>query len=119
LTMIESKERKTVFLREAIRVIGLEEAQVVNERFEDTATNREPSNAADWVTVRAVKVDSGLFETAAQLLSSSGHLLLFRPAHSMTADPPGFTRVDTVKLTDSPPTYLCSYRRVFHVEQSR
>ena len=35
--MIESKTRKAAFLREAIRVVGLADATVVNERFETVA----------------------------------------------------------------------------------
>jgi hypothetical protein len=66
-----------------------------------------------------VKTDSLLFETAGQMLKEGGRLLLFRPAHSPSADPPGFERVNTVPLIDSPPSFLSIYRRVFHVEQSR
>lgn len=110
LTMIESKARKTAFLREAIRVIGLEGATAVNERFQETAARPEHSEVADWVTVRAVKADSELFATASQLLRRTGRLLLFRPAHSVSPDPPGFKRVDTVLLTDALPSYLSIYR---------
>ena len=34
LTMIESKERKSMFLREAIRTLGLADSSVENDRFE-------------------------------------------------------------------------------------
>ena len=37
--MIESKERKSAFLREAIRVLGLTSATVRTERFEIVATH--------------------------------------------------------------------------------
>jgi 16S rRNA G527 N7-methylase RsmG len=117
--MIESKSRKAAFLREAVRVVGLKNASVVNERFEDVAQTVGHTNAASFVTVRAVKADATLFETAAQLLADGGRLLLFRPAHDPSPDPTGFVRISTVKLTDSPAAFLSSYRRVFHVEQSR
>ena len=119
LTMIESKTRKAAFLREAIRVVGLSSAIVVNERFEDVAQTAEYANAADFVTVRAVKADAALFETVGHLLKGTGRLLLFRPGHDPSPDPPGFARVSTVQLTDAPQAFLCSYRRVFHVEQRR
>ena len=119
LTMIESKTRKAAFLREAVRVVGLPTANVVNERFEDVAQQANYSNGADFVTVRGVKVDATLFETAGQMLNETGRLFLFRPGHDPSPDPPGFARVSTVQLTDAPQAFLCSYRRVFHVEQRR
>ena len=39
LTMIESKERKAAFLREAMRMLGLMDAHVMNARFEDAAAD--------------------------------------------------------------------------------
>ena len=64
LTMIESKERKSAFLREAIRALGLADASVETERFEVAAARPEFSGTGDIVTVRAVKADAELFETA-------------------------------------------------------
>jgi 16S rRNA (guanine527-N7)-methyltransferase len=119
LTMIESKERKAAFLREAIRTVGLAETTVLNERFEEMAETPGNSGVADLVTVRAVKADPALFTTAGLLLSAQGRLLLFRPGHAASADPRGFARVSTVLLTDAPASYLSSYKRVFHVEQTR
>ena len=117
LTMIESKERKSAFLRESIRALGLVDATVETERFEIASDKAEHRRSADVVTVRAVKANSLLFETAGQMLNEGGRLLLFRSAHSASADPPGFERVNTVPLIDSPPSFLSIYRRVFHVEQ--
>ncbi len=117
LTMIESKTRKAAFLREAVRTIALSDTTVLTERFEDVAL--ENAGAGQLVTVRAVRADPALFRTAELLLSGSGRLLLFRPPHDATPDPPGFALSTTVQLTDAPPAYLSVYRRVFHVEQSR
>ena len=117
LTMIESKERKSAFLREAVRTLGLPDTAVATGRFEILARNAKFSGAGDIVTVRAVKADREMFETAAAMLKDGGRLLLFRPAHSPSADPPGFARVNTFPLVDSPPSFLTVYRRVFHVEQ--
>jgi 16S rRNA (guanine527-N7)-methyltransferase len=117
LTMIESKERKSAFLREAIRTLLLTDAVVANERFEDVAAKAEYAGQGDIVTVRAVKADSALFETAGRLLRDTGRLLLFRPAHAASVDPPGFKWELTVPLIDSPQSFLSVYRRMFHVEQ--
>ena len=117
--MIESKERKSMFLREAIRTLGLMDASVENDRFEAVSARPKYAATADFVTARAVKADSILFETSGKILKEGGQLLLFRPAHSPSADPVGFKLVNTSRLIDAPTTFICSYRRVFHVEQSR
>ncbi len=112
MTMIESKERKSAFLREAIRVLALRDASVEAERFEVLAAKPEYSGAADLVTVRAVKADEVLFETVGRMLKNGGQLLLFRTAHSPSTDPEGFERTATVPLIESPPSFACIYRRV-------
>ena len=118
LTMIESKERKSAFLREAIRVLGLTESSVETGRFEAAAAKCRFAGAADIVTVRAVKADEELFESAGKLLNNGGRLLMFRPGHSPCADPPGFKRTATYPLIDTPQSFLSVYQRLFHVEQS-
>jgi len=118
LLMIESKERKSAFLREAIRVLALPTADVRTERFDIVAAGVEYQGAVDFVTVRAVKADPELFITAGQMLVDGGQLLLFRETHSPSPDPPGFKLFKTVPLIDLPPSFLCIYTRLFHVEQS-
>ena len=117
LTMIESKERKGAFLREAIRVLELHDAFVQTERFEASAA-LEHVGPADLVTTRAVRIDAEFFEAAGRLLKNGGQLFLFRPAHSPSPDPPGWMRMNTLPLVDTPPSFLTIYRRMFHVEQS-
>src|SRR5205823_10490748 len=90
LVMIESKERKSAFLREATRVLGLSETLVETTRFEEAASRPEHSGTADLVTVRAVKADEQLFGVAATLLKSDGRLFLFRPSHSASQAPREF-----------------------------
>lgn len=116
LTMIEAKERKSAFLREAIRVLRLSDAFVKTERFEVSAT--EQAGTAELVTARAVRTDTEFFQTAGQMLREGGELFLFRPAHSSSPDPTGWKRITTVPLIDTPPSFLSVYRRLFHVEQS-
>ncbi len=119
LTMIESKERKSAFLREAVRTLGLSNADVLTGRFEEATQQLGREATVDLVTVRAVRTDDELFKTSGTLLKNGGRLLMFRPAHSPMADPVGFIREHTVQLTDSPPAFLTIFKRVFHVEQSR
>jgi 16S rRNA (guanine527-N7)-methyltransferase len=111
LTMIESRERKSAFLREVVRVVGLVESTVATERFEETAAKVENGQRVDLITVRAVKIDQVLINTAERLLSPKGRLVLFRPAHTASSDPPGFKRLSTVALIDTPPSFLSIYER--------
>lgn len=117
LTMVESKERKSAFLREAARTLGLPDTQVETNRLEVVAENPSFSGTADFVTVRAVKADEELLTAVSRLLKPGGQLLMFRPAHSPSADPKGFERLSTVPLIDTPQSFLSVYRRLFHVEQ--
>jgi 16S rRNA (guanine527-N7)-methyltransferase len=117
LTMVESKERKSAFLREAVRALGLVDVSVETARFEGIADRSNFASSADLITVRAVRTDDQLFDCASQLLKSGGHLLMFRPPHSPGLDPVGFKRVVTVPLIEVPQSFLTVYRRVFHVEQ--
>jgi 16S rRNA (guanine527-N7)-methyltransferase len=111
LTMIESKERKSAFLREVVRTLELVNTVVLTARFEEVAISPEHLGKVDLITVRAVKTDHDLFETVKKLLSPSGRLLLFRPAHAASADPTGFRRLSTVPLIESPQSFLSVYQR--------
>ncbi|MGH9420031.1 MAG: 16S rRNA (guanine(527)-N(7))-methyltransferase RsmG [Thermoanaerobaculia bacterium] len=117
LTMIESKERKSAFLRETVRTLGLSDAVVLTDRFEDTASKSEHAGSGDLVTVRAVRPDFALFEVAARLLRENGRLLLFRPAHAASVDPPGFQRVNTLPLIESPQSFLVVYRKLSNTSE--
>ncbi len=119
LTMVESKERKAAFLRDAIRTVELINASVRNERFEDIASDPALSGTVDVVTVRAVKADENLFNAATSLLREGGRLFLFRPSHDPTNDPDGLKLSKTAQLGEAPPSFLCIYTRLFHVEQRR
>ena len=103
LTMVESKERKTAFLREAVRELQLEGTEVLTTRFEDLPFRGD----VDLVSVRAVRQDDELFKVAAHLLSATGRLLIFHSRPDELA-PSGFARAHTG------PSFA-----MFHVEQSR
>jgi 16S rRNA (guanine527-N7)-methyltransferase len=115
LRMVEAKERKAAFLREVSRVLGLVDASVEHARFEDLAPSL--ARAVDLVTVRAVKADSALFDTAARLLVNGGRLLWFGAALTDAAVPEGFHKTDVMKLLAPANSTLVVLQRVFHVEQ--
>lgn len=112
LTMIESRERKSAFLREAVRALCLGDAIVENARFEDIAADPAHAGTVDQVTVRAVKIDSTLLRSVQILLKKGGRLLLFRPPHEASPPPDGFAHLETVQLTDALPTYLSIFNRL-------
>jgi 16S rRNA (guanine527-N7)-methyltransferase len=111
LTMVESKERKSSFLREAARVLGLSNTDVVTERFEQLADDPERAGRADIVTVRAIKASHDLYQVVARLLRPEGHLLMFRQARAALPAPDGFELTDNVPLIDAPASFLSVFVR--------
>ena len=58
LRMVEVKTRKAIFLREAVRTLGLKRAEVETARFEELLPRPELHEAQDLVTIRAVRVET-------------------------------------------------------------
>jgi len=77
LTMVESRLRKTSFLREAIRALALDDAAVENLRFENLAGNEELHGGVDLITARGVRVGAQLLSVCRALLTPSGRLVMF------------------------------------------
>jgi 16S rRNA (guanine527-N7)-methyltransferase len=76
--LVESRARKCAFLREAVRQLNLESVEVVMGRFEDVSIRADVKAAAvDLVTVRAVRIDEGFWESASAVLEPGGHVMLF------------------------------------------
>lgn len=99
LTMVESRSRKSVFLREAARIVGLPRTEVLTSRFEDIAASPTVKGCFDQVTIRAVKIgvsDWSLLRTPLR----PGGLLLF--LHQLDLPIPaveGFAAAETYSLT--------------------
>jgi 16S rRNA (guanine527-N7)-methyltransferase len=111
LTMVESRERKAAFLREAARTLGLSDTAVANERFEEL---HGLSGCVHLLTVRAVKVDAELERVAISLLEDGGLLALFGGASTPAT---GFSTIKRVELNSS--SVLTLLRRVPRGTQSR
>lgn len=86
LWMVESKSRKAAFLRECVRVLALESTLVENARAEELLPRPELTESMDYVTVRAVRLDSRFLNTALAFVRPGGSLLLFgsRDGHATT-----------------------------------
>jgi len=90
LLMVESKTRKSVFLREAVRALGLKDAEVVTARFEELLARPDLHEAHDLVTIRAVRVEARVLGTLQAFAKPGGLVFLFRgsghsdPSESVT-----------------------------------
>ena len=78
IRMVESKTRKAVFLREALRELNLPRASVETSRFEELLTRPEMHEGLDLVTIRAVRVEPRTLVSLQAFLRTGGHLFLFR-----------------------------------------
>ena len=92
LFMVESKTRKSVFLREAVRALGLSGADVITARFEELLARPDLHETFDIVSVRAVRIESRMLLTLQAFVSPGGLVFLFRGSgasvRSETVTPP-------------------------------
>ena len=70
LTLIESNQRKAVFLREVVRTLNLQNVKVLSERAEQVSAH------ADLVTIRAVERFEQILPVALTLAAPSGRIAL-------------------------------------------
>lgn len=78
LTMVEVKARKSAFLREAIRQLGLERAHVETARYEELLARPELHETQDVVSLRAVRTEPRMMTTLQAFVAEGGMLVLFR-----------------------------------------
>ena len=94
--LVESKTRKSVFLREAIRALDLTSAVVVTARFEELLSRPELHEAQDLLTLRAVRLETRTLMTLQAFIRPGGLAFLFRsstaPDPTGTPTPPLFWR---------------------------
>ena len=84
MRMVESKARKAAFLREAVRQLNLTEAVVEASRLEELLIRPELHEAADVITVRAVRAEKKLLAGIQAFLKPGGLLFLFRGGDTAT-----------------------------------
>ena len=78
LHLVESKTRKSVFLREAVRSLALSGAHVFTSRYEALLMQPSLHEAHQLLTVRAVRVDPKHLMSLQAFLKPGGKILLFR-----------------------------------------
>lgn len=77
LTMVEVKTRKSVFLREVVRHLGLTGCLVETARFEQVLTKPSLYGAVDVVSVRAVRAEVEQLRLFGEVLRPGGQQLWF------------------------------------------
>ncbi len=102
-TLVESRRKKCVFLREVRRELGLENLEVVNARWEDLRYE------ADLALARATGSTEELLDELPHLLKEGGYLLLY------SADKRPELLPDRIEIIENPyrtaPFYLLFFRR--------
>jgi 16S rRNA (guanine527-N7)-methyltransferase len=102
--MVESKARKSAFLREAIRALGLVGASVETARYEELLSRPDLHESFDVLTVRAVRVDARAMANLEAFLRPGGAIYLFTAAGNediVTALPPSLTPTADLSLIES------------------
>jgi 16S rRNA (guanine527-N7)-methyltransferase len=85
LVMVEVKTRKSVFLREAARELGLTSSTVLTARHETLLSDPSLHEAFDLLSVRAVKVEARVFSALQVFVRPGGRLLHFRSTSQTAA----------------------------------
>lgn len=103
LLMVESKTRKSVFLREALRTVEMFDADVATSRYEELLARPDLHEAHDLLTVRAVRAEPRVLMMLQAFVRPGGQLFLFRgpsAAGAETITPP-LAWAATFPLADS------------------
>ena len=98
MVMVESRARKSAFLREAARALELADVEVANCRLEELAGRAALRGTVDLVTIRAVGPSDDLWSDIRGLLRPGGRVFWFGPAE--TNGPAGMR---TVEIVATPP----------------
>ena len=100
VTLVESNGKKTRFLREVVRQLGLGNVRVLEARAEAV----DEPGTFDQLTARAMDTLAGILQVGGHLLAPDGRLLAMkgqRPDAEIAALPPGW-RVESGQRLDVP-----------------
>ena len=82
LLMVESKTRKSVFLREAVRALEMAGSEVASSRFEELLARADLHDAHEILTIRAVRIETRVLTSLQAFVKPGGELFLFRSTSS-------------------------------------
>ena len=97
--MVESNSRKAAFLREAVRELEMP-ARVEAARLESLSIT-DIGGLQPLISVRAVRLDRGVFAKLKGFLVPAGRLALFSSGESRGPSSEGFRVVDSHSLLES------------------
>ena len=122
LVMIEVKTRKSVFLREAARELGLQDARVVTARHESLLADPSFHEAFDVLSVRAVRVETRVFAALQAFLRPGGKCFIseaqLRRSRSFHHRSSWRARIHSERLRRVSSSSSRRPSALFHVEQS-
>lgn len=102
LLMVESKTRKSAFLREAVRAVEMVEADVATSRFESLLSQPRLHEAHELLTIRAVRVELRVLMSLQAFVKPGGRIFLFRSAGDVPRDlMPPLSWIATFPLIES------------------
>ena len=78
LTMVEVKARKSAFLREAVRTLGLQKTTVETSRYEELLARPDLHEAFGLLSLRAIRVEVRTLLTLQAFIKPGGLIFLFR-----------------------------------------
>lgn len=78
LLLVESKTRKSVFLREALRALEMNDADVATSRFEELLSRPDLHEAHQLLTLRAVRVEGSVLMNLQAFVKPGGDIFLFK-----------------------------------------
>lgn len=96
MVLVESKTRKSAFLREAVRQLELSDVEVETGRLESLAAQGRLRDSADVATLRAVRADTALWKSVAGILRPGGRVFWFGAVKSS-----GSSIVPPLRLVDT------------------
>ena len=77
LLMVESKARKSAFLKEAVRALDLRDANVATSRYEALLDEPALQEAYEVLTIRAVRVEAAVLMNLQAFIRPGGKIFLF------------------------------------------
>lgn len=114
LRMVEAKARKSAFLREAVRQLSLSNSDVLNARTEELLAKPELHEAADLVSIRAVRADQRLWNTVSAFAKPGARVLWFRSSADKGQDVvffPSFLLESVMRLVPADGSELAILRK--------
>jgi 16S rRNA (guanine527-N7)-methyltransferase len=119
LTMVEANQKKSIFLREIVRAIGLQDVNVISERAETLAAKSDFAGA-EVVTMRAVERFVKILPVALTLLAPNGRLALLIGRDQMKVFPQdvGIVWDPPIQVPESDSRVLCVGRKIGKWEEN-